>query len=548
MNHFLFKRAGYLMLFLGFLLCSVYSHAQYTATAFETGNQYTALTKDNSNNVYGVRLNFASNKAEVVKFAAGSTTPTVIYNNLVFEAGLAQIYPWGIAVNSNGDVFVTSANQPVGWQIIKLSAAGYTPSVIQAGRYFSALAVDASNNLYAMEYNPASVKYQLVRYPAGAENGSGTTIWSGVPFPQTGNATYPWGIAFDGSNNIYVLDFWENGGGQLYKLTAPAYTTTAVIASNRSFSGLAIDAANNIYTTEGTSPTTAHIMKYAGGNMAAGTELYNGLTNAPAFYAWGLTATGDGKVFAGDAPSAPSGRLVQLAPPSVAVSSVNRVTAALTNANAVQFTVTFNATVSGVTASSFALTTTGVSGAGISGVSGSGTTYTVTVNTGTGDGTIRLDVNGIGISPTVSNAPFTTGQVYTIDRTAPVTSIVSTPPALSTSTATFTFSSNESGTFEVNLDGGGYTAATSPNTFTGLADGSHTFLVRAIDAAGNIDATPESYSWTVDATAPNTTITANPTNPSRKRRHLPGSARCRRLYNCYQSAYLKRPGRRKPHL
>src|SRR5687767_8539336 len=147
MKHFLLKRTGYLMLFLGFLLCSVQSRAQYTATPFETGNQYTALTKDNSNNVYGVRLNHTTNKGEVVKFAAGSTTPTVIYNNLVFEGGLAQIYPWGIAVNSNGDVFVTSADQSTGWHIIKLTAPAYTASIIQSGRYFSALAVDQSNNL-----------------------------------------------------------------------------------------------------------------------------------------------------------------------------------------------------------------------------------------------------------------------------------------------------------------------------------------------------------------------------------------------------------------
>ena len=42
----------------------------------------------------------------------------------------------------------------------------------------------------------------------------------------------------------------------------------------------------------------------------------------------------------------------------------------------------------------------------------------------------------------------------------------------------------------------------SPQDFSGLADGPHSFEVRAIDNAGNADAAPASFSWTVDTTAP----------------------------------------------
>lgn len=89
------------------------------------------------------------------------------------------------------------------------------------------------------------------------------------------------------------------------------------------------------------------------------------------------------------------------------------------------------------------------------------------------------------------------------DTTAPETTIDSGPAVVSSSTtATFTFSSNENGTFEASLDGAAFAASTSPLTLTGLADGSHTLQVRAIDAAGNVDATPASYTWTVNTAPP----------------------------------------------
>jgi hypothetical protein len=104
------------------------------------------------------------------------------------------------------------------------------------------------------------------------------------------------------------------------------------------------------------------------------------------------------------------------------VSSIVRADASPTSAASVRFTVTFSENVTGVDTGDFQLTTTGASGASITGVSGSGTTYTVSVNTGTTNGTIRLDIpasadidDPLGNSPT--NLPFTGGETYTINKT-----------------------------------------------------------------------------------------------------------------------------------
>jgi len=103
------------------------------------------------------------------------------------------------------------------------------------------------------------------------------------------------------------------------------------------------------------------------------------------------------------------------------------------------------------------------------------------------------------------------------DTTPPETTIDSSnPAALTNSTsASFDFSSNESGsTFQCKLDGGSYASCTSPKGYSGLSEGSHTFSVKATDGADNTDATPATYTWTVDTTPPETTITAGPAEGS----------------------------------
>lgn len=101
---------------------------------------------------------------------------------------------------------------------------------------------------------------------------------------------------------------------------------------------------------------------------------------------------------------------------------------------------------------------------------------------------------------------------WTVDVTPPETAIDSGPAgSTSNPSATFDFSSSEEGsTFECSLDGGQFEVCASPKKYDGLANGAHSFRVRAVDRAGNVDASPAERAWSVDVTPLETTMDSGP--------------------------------------
>jgi hypothetical protein len=100
-----------------------------------------------------------------------------------------------------------------------------------------------------------------------------------------------------------------------------------------------------------------------------------------------------------------------------------------TNASSLQWTVTFSESVSGVSTANFSTNpSAGVTGTSVTGVTAnSSTSYTVTVNAGSGDGTLGVNLSSpSSVKDTAGNsASSATGAVYTVDRTAPTLSITS---------------------------------------------------------------------------------------------------------------------------
>ena len=105
-------------------------------------------------------------------------------------------------------------------------------------------------------------------------------------------------------------------------------------------------------------------------------------------------------------------------------------------------------------------------------------------------------------------------RTWTIDATPPDTTLTGGPAAGSSTQATnadFVLGASEqSVTYRCSLDGSAATECASPHTISGLAAGEHTLSVFAVDAAGNQDPTPATRTWSVDLTAPETTLSGGP--------------------------------------
>lgn len=131
------------------------------------------------------------------------------------------------------------------------------------------------------------------------------------------------------------------------------------------------------------------------------------------------------------------------------------------------------------------------------------------------EGSHTFHVYTVDAAGNLEPAPAT--HTWIVNTTPPDTSITGGPSAGGLTTAagaTFDFASSEPGgaTFQCRLDGdagapeAGWAPCASPKSLAALADGQHTFGVRALDVAGSVDPTPVSVTWTVDAAAPSTTL------------------------------------------
>jgi Ca2+-binding RTX toxin-like protein len=131
------------------------------------------------------------------------------------------------------------------------------------------------------------------------------------------------------------------------------------------------------------------------------------------------------------------------------------------------------------------------------------------------DGSHALNVRAVDVAGNTDSTPAT--RTWTVDTAAPQTTLSSAPADVTADrAAAFRYAGDALGgtaiaSYQCRLDDAAFAACPSAGRdYTGLSAGEHRFEVRALDAAGNADATPAVKAWTIDLTAPATTITGSP--------------------------------------
>jgi len=522
MKKFFTKSGIVLSAILFFLSLAIPALAQYNETTLEQNGLYSALAKDAANNIYVTRVKSGTNGQtyEVVKYTNPLTnpgaTPVVVYTGLTHGT---QEFPWGLAVASNGDVYISTdfTDTNKNGEIIKVTAASNyaTSSSYLTGKYFTALTI-ANDQLYTAQYNSTTSKYDIVRYATGASAGTGTVIRAGL---GSSGYSYITGLAVDGNGTTYIAAPFDGvDKGNIIKITSSG--TESVISAGGYPSALAVDAQNNLYASEFSGTSNQYkLTKYstAGGS----TIIKSNLSQNGFYYPWGIAET-NSSLFVVDGDDGTNGGKVIILKPIIPAPSTPVLAAGSDSgiSNSDQITNAVNPVLTG-TAEANATVKLYEGGTLLGSTLATNGTWSITLSTALTAGVHKFTATATNSSNITSAL---SGELsITVDLTSPSVTISSSSITLKageTANITFTFSENPGNTFtwdgssgDITVSGGTLSALSgtglirtaiftpAANTNNGVA-GISVAAASYTDIAGNAGAAAPNQTITFDTQAP----------------------------------------------
>ncbi len=244
--------------------------------------------------------------------------------------------------------------------------------------------------------------------------GSGTTNVSAAINGLLSGVTYYYRISSHNTNGTVkgVIQNFTTAVSPPSVTTGAVFsvaTNTATIGGNVTAQGGAAVTERGIVWSATINPTISNTKVIAGNGTGIFLQVITGLPQGVVLYARAYAINSGGIAY---------GDTVRIVTQTM-INSFNTVTTGKTNAGVVNFKIVTAQNISGLSAANFSISSNSISGASVISISGSGNTYSVTVATGTGDGTLALSfINDAGLSIPVNNKPFTSNY-YLIDKTAP---------------------------------------------------------------------------------------------------------------------------------
>jgi tripartite motif-containing protein 71 len=441
------------------------------------------LAVDSSNNVYMTK----KSTDQILKFD--------VSGNLLQEFGGSgngdgQLNdPGGIAIDAAGNVFVLDTGNT---RIQKFDATG--AYVTQWGSFGSSdgqvnapggIAADEAGHVFVADTGNSRIQ------EFSTSDGSFIRTW-GSNGQGNGQFSLPKGIAIDGSGNVWVADSGNNriqefdpSGGYVNKWGTAGSSDGNLAAP----SDLDFDSDGALWVVDKGHTRIQRFTDTGGFLSKLGSA---GLDSGQFASPTAIAIDSSGHVLVADTNNHRVQMFIDQNGPDVTITGGPGTATTLSTASfdftANDFNATFQCKLDG---GSFAACTSGDSSSSYSGLSEGSHTFSV----------FATDVLGNPGNPTT--------YAWAVDTTAPTVTLTSTPPLTTgSSSASFSFTSDEAGIFKCALGSASFADCTSPDVVS-VAAGSNTFKVKSIDLAGNVSPTV-SYTWTVDKTPPTVSITSGP--------------------------------------